>query len=636
MPKKEANFDLFIRDLLQNAGIAPTAQGSANVEIDRALKTASKNQTGAVGFPEYVALVDDFVLVVEDKADRAKLVLKDDDESISQSVDATRDYAVNGALYYARKIAENSSFEKIFAFGCAGDAKKHDIRPIFVDKGGNYRELSPIETFENFSPENVARYYRRYVLNEEDAEQIELRDAIKKAQELHEYLRNYGGLTESEKPLVVAAALLALREEGKENFIQSLSGDSVEIDCDGKKIFDRVSNCLKRAKVSPETKLERVLSQFAFIKVRPKLNEINPTLGKTPLRFFVEFVDRNLFKTAVANHSEDLLGRYYDAFVSYTGGDGQSLGVVLTPSHITDLFCELVDLKPDDVVLDPCCGTGGFLVAAMNKMLENAQTDAQRKHIRQKQLYGFEILENMFSIATTNMILRGDGRSNLVCDDFFKQNPSDLQLNGITVGLMNPPYSQAKNKETANLSELNFIERLLDSVTQDGRVAVIVPISTMIGKTKEDKLIKRDILKKHTLEGVISLNKNTFYQIGTVPCIAVFTTGNKHPKDKLCKFINFEDDGFEVKKHVGLVETERAKDRRRYLLDCWRGKNAEYPTQFMIETTVDPDDEWIYSFYYFNDELPTDADFEKAIADYLSFEFSMIAQNKGYLFDGDK
>ena len=140
MPKKEANFDLFIRDLLQNAGIAPTAQGSANVEIDRALKTASKNQTGAVGFPEYVALVDDFVLVVEDKANRAKLVLRDDDESISQSVEATRDYAVNGALYYARKIAENSSFEKIFAFGCAGDAKKHEIRPLFVDKDGNYQE----------------------------------------------------------------------------------------------------------------------------------------------------------------------------------------------------------------------------------------------------------------------------------------------------------------------------------------------------------------------------------------------------------------------------------------------------------------------------------------------------------------
>ncbi len=96
----------------------------------------------------------------------------------------------------------------------------------------------------------------------------------------------------------------------------------------------------------------------------------------------------------------------------------------------------------------------------------------------------------------------------------------------------------------------------------------------MIGKTKEDKAVKQDILKKHTLEGIISLNKDTFYRVGTVPCIAVFTAGEPHPADKIAKFINFEDDGFEVKKHLGLVETERAKDKRQYLLDCWRGKVA--------------------------------------------------------------
>ena len=82
---------------------------------------------------------------------------------------------------------------------------------------------------------------------------------------------------------------------------------------------------------------------------------------------------------------------------------------------------------------------------------------------------------------------------------------------------------------------------------------MIVPVSAMIGKTKEDKAVKQDILKKHTLEGVISLNKDTFYRVGTVPCIAVFTAGEPHPADKIAKFINFEDDGFEVKKHLGLV-----------------------------------------------------------------------------------
>ena len=267
-------------------------------------------------------------------------------------------------------------------------------------------------------------------------------------------------------------------------------------------------------------------------------------------------------------------------------------------------------------------------------MLRAAKNDTERKHIKQQQIHGIEIRDDMFSIATTNMILRGDGQSNLICEDFLAQDPGELQLKGggITVGFMNPPYSQAKGKDTANLSELCFIRHLLNSITTGGRAAVIVPVSAMIGKTKEDKEVKQDILKKHTLEGVISLNKDTFYRVGTVPCIAVFTAGEPHPADKIAKFINFEDDGFEVKKHLGLVETERAKDKRQYLLDCWRGKVADFPSSFMVETTVEDTDEWLHSFYYYNDEIPTEADFINSIADYLTFEFNMIAHGKGYLF----
>jgi hypothetical protein len=113
----------------------------------------------------------------------------------------------------------------------------------------------------------------------------------------------------------------------------------------------------------------------------------------------------------------------------------------------------------------------------------------------------------------------------------------------------------------------------------------------------------------------------------------VFTAYEPHPKDHIVKFINFEDDGFEVKKHLGLVETERAKDRRSYMLDCWRGKITNAPSKFMVTTTTCDTDEWIHSFYYYNDEIPTEQDFINSIADYLTFEFSMIAHGRGYLFE---
>ena len=174
------------------------------------------------------------------------------------------------------------------------------------------------------------------------------------------------------------------------------------------------------------------------------------------------------------------------------------------------------------------------------------------------------------------------------------------------------------------------IRHLLNCVTVGGKVAVIVPVSAMIGKTKEDKQVKKEILKNHTLEGVISLNKDTFYRVGTVPCIAVFSTGEPHPKEKLVKFINFENDGFEVKKHLGLVETERARDRKQFLLDCWKGKVKEFPSSFMVETTVEDTDEWLHSFYYYNDEIPTE-EVEKQLKGYLGIGVKVKGRLDGTL-----
>ena len=237
----------------------------------------------------------------------------------------------------------------------------------------------------------------------------------------------------------------------------------------------------------------------------------------------------------------------------------------------------------------------------------------------------------MFTIATTNMILRGDGKSNLLQQDFLKIDSKELQKNNYTIGLMNPPYSQRKNKETAHLSEIHFVKHLLDSLDENGKCAVIIPKSSMVGKNKEDKEVKKEILKTHTLEGVITLNPDTFYGIGTNPCVAIFTTQKPHNNDKYCKFINFEDDGFIVNKHVGLIETTRAKEKKQHLLNCWL-HDAPSETKFMVKSKIEADDEWLHAFYYFNDEIPKYEDFVKTMQEYLTFEFDMVTQGREYLF----
>ena len=377
---------------------------------------------------------------------------------------------------------------------------------------------------------------------------------------LVEALETYGALNNVEKPLLVSALLLQLKGKGS-----SLSQTQQNI------------------------------------LARKNLNTITPALGKSPIEYFLELLSDIT--------DEDVISELYGGVYSFSGSDGHNLGIVLTPEHICELCCELLGLKSGDCVFEPCCGTGRFLVKAMNFVGDN--------------VCGVELQEDLFTLSRSNILIHDGENSKILHGDFFSQ---DFYNEKFSAGFINPPYSQ-------KITELEFIARLLDVLKVGGRAVVVVPVSTMIGKTKKDKNIKAEILKRHTLEGVISLNKNTFYGVGTVPCIAIFTAGVPHEPKHVAKFINFEDDGYEVKKHVGLVPSEKAPERKKFLLECWRGERSDFRTKFMVQSTVEPDDEWCHSFYYYNDEIPKEEDFIKSLEDYLAFEANMIFHGRGYLFN---
>lgn len=627
----ERDTDRWVDGLLKDANIVLEAEKSTIKEIQDALRTASKNGTGNIGKPEYIGVVKDFIIVIEDKRDISMHEKDNELGVISLEVQDVKDYAVNGALFYAKHLVKNTSYKKVIAIGVSGNAKRHKITPIYVEDTEPYTRLDDVESFISFNDFNIDDYYRKVIL-EEDATEKELKEILKDAADLHEDLRVYGSLGTREKPIVVSGILLALDEIDKGGFsLSSLTGDTVKTD--GQKIFEAIEAKFARNPIKPEKKKDKVLLQFSIFKTNEVLNSINIDLRKTPLKYYAEFLYENVYKSIkYTSSSEDYLGRFYSEFMSYGGGDGQDLGIVLTPKHITDLFCDLANLKTDSVVLDPCCGTAGFLVAAMHHMLKLTDDETIQRHVRQQQLHGIELEDYMFTIAVTNMILRGDGKSNIESADFFSKKAGELQLKGANVGMINPPYSLAKKKKNASLYEICFIEHMLDSLVVGGIGIAIVPQSSMTGKTKEEQAVKENILKHHTLEGVITLNKDTFYGVGVMPCIAVFTAGIPHSENKECKFINFEDDGFKIAPHVGLIETERAVDKKQHLLDVWFDR-IEADTKFCVKTTIEATDEWLHSFYYFNDEIPTDADFEKTVGNYLSFEFSMIMQGRQYLFE---
>ena len=224
---KEKNTDMWVHDLLTSANIKHEADGSDIKEINEALKTASKRNTGKVGKPEFICVVKDFLIVIEDKASISKHIKLDQNDVISLEVKDVTDYAVNGAYFYGKHLFDNTSYKKIIAFGVSGNSKKHKITPLFIDGTEYCRILPDVESFISFNEMNIDEYYIKEVLKENTNEEKELSEILKDAAILHEDLRNYGNLKDIDKPLIVSGILLALREMEYKNFsVDNLTGDA--------------------------------------------------------------------------------------------------------------------------------------------------------------------------------------------------------------------------------------------------------------------------------------------------------------------------------------------------------------------------------------------------------------------------
>lgn len=639
--------DQYVRREIEKFGVRYDEQGSSHPEIAKALKGASKQGKSGVGKPEFVMQILDYLIVIEDKRDSDKLIKLTEDGSIAKDIPSLSGFAVNGAVHYANHIVtKTSSFDEVIAIGITGDEEFHSIQPILVsitEEGIIEKELPKLTDLQELHPNNINEWYSVNVLNEYSIEQKRIFELQNVSKELHEDLRNYASLEGENKATVISAILLALNEEDFD--IKKLTGNKYPrksdgredttrpvIDNDGMRILKAVKDYIASEGVMPEDKVTILLNKFSFLETNVRLNEKNETLGVTPLHYFTKKLQDKVIHHFKQNTDYDILGNFYGEFVKYGGSDGNGLGIVLTPHHITTLMTELIDVLPTDYVLDPACGSGAFLISAMNRMTKLAKNKDEIKHIKQHQLLGIELQEKMFTVATTNMILRGDGKSNLQLNDMFSIAGEDIQKQKVNKILFNPPYSQGKTDKT--LTEINFIRHALDMLVTGGKLAVIVPQSTMVGKSKEEKEYKKRILEKHTLDMVITVNKDTFYGVGTNPVIAVFEAGKPHDIErKKVKFINFEDDGFVVRKHIGLIDNGTAKKQRHFLFDVINGNRDDYSTKFMVKSPIQAEDEWLHSFYYFNDEKPSEADFEKTIADFLTFQFDMFTHGRGYLFE---
>lgn len=357
-----------------------------------------------------------------------------------------------------------------------------------------------------------------------------------------------------------------------------------------------------------------------------------------------------------SSEGQDILNLFFITFNKYVGKADKNQA--FTPDHITDFMCQVVDVTFKDVVLDECCGSGSFLVQAMVKELADARhghTEAQFKElaneIKQSHIFGIENEEKAYGLATTNMLIHGDGNSNVEFGDCFKK--TDFIINAKpTVMLMNPPYnalpkdipdryktdwtaSQKTGKEdpTGGMVFVKYLSDIAKKEDWDGvRLAVLLPIQTAIGvKNTQLKNIRKAILNDNTLEAVFTLPYEVFYPGAAVQAVCmVFTLNRSHyeadgvtPR-KQSFFGFFKDDGFIKKRNLGRVEQfdEDGHSVWKQLQEKWVNsyRNKTVEVGFSAMHSVTGNDEWLAEAYMDTDYSNlSELYFQQTINDYLGY-----------------
>ena len=201
----------------------------------------------------------------------------------------------------------------------------------------------------------------------------------------------------------------------------------------------------------PQRKIDLLTHAFTFIKTNPTLTDKKD--GKKFLEDLIDEIDDEINGFMITHKYVDTVSQFYIEFLRYANND-KGLGIVLTPPHITELFAELAEVDKNSVILDNCCGTGGFLISAMKRMLIDAKGDKKKeKGIKSEQLIGIEFQDDIYTLLISNMIIHRDGRTNIYWGDCFEEINDVIERFKPTVGLLNPPYKT----KASDIEEFEFI-----------------------------------------------------------------------------------------------------------------------------------------------------------------------------------
>lgn len=544
-----------------------------NVELSNLLAHSSKcssktkdklwSQEAEFGKPEFVIIntKENLAIVIECKVGISKCHIskKLREENILEFKQSTiSKNAVEGALHYAKFLSKNYN---VIAVGITGDVLPDEsVSELFIstyiwEKGGIWKdgESGPFLNLNINSLLSYNEYLKQYSkLDIVKKNMLEV-NSLTVAKNLNETLHT-ASVPPIERSLLVSGLLLVLRNP---IFVNSYNDKTVTSEALLNLLGSSIDSVLQTLGVADEFKKEMLKAKFRDVFNQQGLLKNNARV----LREVLSELEKNVLPCMTGDFGLDIIGKFYSEFLRYAKGDKNS-GIVLTPSHITELFCDLVDLNIDDVVLDICLGTAGFLISAMNRLysLADSQPNSEelKDNIKRNQLYGCEDDKLMFSLGCSNMILRGDGKANMYYGSCF-DHKEDLQ-NKATIGMINPPYSGT------DMSCLEFIDYLCSCIKYkdekgnyvgknrskgDNLVCAIIPTSYMNSDTYKDE--RKKLLENNTLVAVMSMPIDLFRPVNTITCIVLLKAGVPHDKDIPTYLGNWKDDGYMWKKGIGRI-----------------------------------------------------------------------------------
>lgn len=620
--KNERITEDFVRDHFKNdplfSAIKLDEQKPSVAKAKRCLAKASKNLTGKGGSPEFIisfpALPDD-IIVVECKADPK--FHKSDDGQYPAS------YAVDGVLHYSAFLSQEYN---VISIAVSGNAPGKLKISTFYQKMGQ-----PEVSEEGSTLLDVFSYISRFK-GDEQAQSIESAEITKTAIDLNRELNDYS-IVEYERCTLVSAILLALQDGAfKASYKERATSKKLEPTPERLAAFivSSIKNVLKDAEIDAD-RVDSMIGEYEKIKnhsiaksAQIKKKKASDQLDNYVLRDITERLEKSVLPLiTLGDKGYDVLGRFYREFIRYAGTDKKT-GLVLTPQHVTELFCDLVGLNTNDVVFDSCCGSGGFLISAMKHMLQLAGSDQKkRKAIKENQLVGIERRTDMFTFACSNMMMSGDGKSHIYQGDSFAQDIIE-KVHSLkpTVAFLNPPYDVGED------GQLEFIENALACLQPGGRCAAIVQMSCVTSANAKAVAVRERLLASHTLSGVLSMPADLFHPVGVITCIMVFDAHKPQPKGFKTFFGYFKDDGFLKTKHMGRIDRGNWSAIRAHWLELFL--NREKETGLSVLTAVSAEDEWCAEAHMETDySTITQKDFEEVVKGYAMFRLIGAGKPQG-------